>query len=56
MDLTGPTALIVGNEGAGLSAPVMQTASTRARIPMPGRVESLNAAAALAVATFEAVR
>ncbi len=56
MDFTGPLAFIVGNEGAGLSAPVMQAASARARIPMPGKVESLNAAAALAVATFEAVR
>ena len=56
MDFTGPTAFIVGNEGAGLSAPVMLAASTHARIPMPGKVESLNAAAALAVATFEAVR
>ena len=56
MDFTGPTAFIVGNEGAGLSAPVMQAARARARIPMPGKVESLNAAAALAVASFEAVR
>ena len=56
MDFTGPTALIVGNEGAGISAPVMQAARARARIPMPGKVESLNAAAALAVAAFEAVR
>jgi len=56
MDFTGPLAFIVGNEGAGLSTPVTQAASARARIPMPGKVESLNAAAALAVATFEAVR
>lgn len=56
MDFTGSTAFIVGNEGAGLSAPVMQAASARVRIPMPGKIESLNAAAALAVASFEAVR
>ena len=56
LDFTGPIAFIVGNEGAGLSDPVMQAASARARIPMPGKVESLNAAAALAVAAFEAVR
>jgi TrmH family RNA methyltransferase len=56
MDFTGPVAFIVGNEGAGLSVPVMQATSARARIPMPGKIESLNAAAALAVATFEAVR
>ena len=56
MDFTGPVAFIVGNEGAGLSASVMLAASVRARIPMPGKIESLNAAAALAIATFEAVR
>jgi TrmH family RNA methyltransferase len=56
LDLRGPTALVVGNEGAGLSAAVRQAASTRAQIPMPGQVESLNASAALAVAVFEAVR
>lgn len=56
LDLRGPTALVVGNEGAGLSEPVRQAASVRAQIPMPGQVESLNASAALAVAVFEAVR
>lgn len=53
---TGPTALVVGNEGAGLSAAAAQAARLRAQIPMPGKVESLNAAAALAAALFEVVR
>jgi TrmH family RNA methyltransferase len=54
--LTGALALIVGNEGAGLSRAVCDAASAAIRIPMPGRIESLNAAAALAVAVFEAAR
>jgi TrmH family RNA methyltransferase len=54
--LTGALALIVGNEGAGLSQAVCDAASATVRIPMPGKVESLNAAAALAVAVFEAAR
>lgn len=54
--LTGPLALIVGNEGAGLSPAVRGAASAAVRIPMPGRIESLNAAAALAAAVFEAAR
>src|SRR5512139_537030 len=54
--LTGPLALIVGNEGAGLSQGVCEAASATIRIPMAGRIESLNAAAALAVAVFEAAR
>jgi len=55
-DLSVPTALIVGNEGAGLSAALRQAADVVVQIPMSGRVESLNAAAALAVAAFEAAR
>ncbi len=56
LNLSGATAFVVGNEGAGLSETVAQAAHVRTRIPMPGKVESLNAAAALAVAAFEAVR
>lgn len=54
--LTGPLAVLVGNEGAGLSPAVRGAARARVGIPMTGRVESLNAAAALAVAVFEAAR
>lgn len=56
LDLSGPLALVAGNEGAGLSAAVCEAATLRAHIPMAGKVESLNASAALAVAVFEAVR
>ncbi len=55
-DLTGPLAVIVGNEGAGLSDTVRAAASATVQIPMTGKVESLNASAALAIAVFEAVR
>ena len=56
LDLTPPLAIIVGNEGAGLSQSVCRAASICTQIPMAGRVESLNASAALAVAVFEAAR
>lgn len=56
LDLTRPTALLFGNEGAGLSEALRAAASVRARIPMPGRVESLNVGAAVAAALFEVVR
>lgn len=56
LDLGGPLALIAGNEGAGLSAVVRDAAQLSAQIPMAGRIESLNASAALAVAVFEAAR
>jgi len=54
--LTGPLAFIVGNEGAGLSDAVRAAATATVQIPMPGKMESLNASAALAIAVFEAVR
>jgi len=55
-DLTGPVAFVVGNEGAGISQELQEVASQRVRIPMPGAVESLNAAAAAAICLFERVR
>ena len=55
-DFRGALAFVAGNEGAGLSQAVIEAASVVAQIPMPGKVESLNASAALAVAAFEAVR
>lgn len=56
LDLARPSAFIVGNEGAGLSPALAAAATVRARIPMPGRVESLNAATAGSICLFEAVR
>jgi TrmH family RNA methyltransferase len=54
--LTGPVAFVFGNEGMGLSEKIMQVTSEQITIPMPGRTESLNAAAAVAVCLFEKVR
>ena len=54
--LERPLAIAIGNEGAGLSQALVDASSVRATIPMPGAVESLNAAAAAAVALFECVR
>jgi TrmH family RNA methyltransferase len=53
----GPqVALAIGNEGAGLTDELLAEAGQRVTIPMPGGVESLNAAAAAAVSLFECVR
>lgn len=49
-------AFMIGNEGAGLSAPLLNEADDLVTIPMPGGAESLNAAAAAAVVLFECVR
>lgn len=55
-DLRGKVAFLVGNEGAGLSDELLNLATQIIAIPMPGKVESLNAAAATAICLFEAVR
>jgi TrmH family RNA methyltransferase len=56
ISLTGSTAFVFGNEGAGLSKEMIQVASENISIPMPGKTESLNAAAAAAICFFEKVR
>jgi RNA methyltransferase, TrmH family len=56
LELATPLALVVGNEGAGLSPALRGACGRLARIPMPGRIESLNAATAASIALFEAVR
>ncbi len=56
LDLRGTTAFVFGNEGAGLSPAILAAAHHRVRIPMPGAMESLNAAAAAAICLFERVR
>ena len=51
-----PLALIVGSEAAGAGQTARETADTRVHIPLPGGMESLNAAAAAAILLFEVVR
>jgi RNA methyltransferase, TrmH family len=56
VDLTGRVALLFGSEGTGLSEHLQESAHLRLTIPMPGAVESLNVAAAVAVCVFERAR
>lgn len=55
-DFTKPTVLVLGNEGAGLSARMIAEADQVIAIPMAPAVESLNVGVAAAVILFEAVR
>lgn len=52
----GPVGLVVGNEGAGISVRVLQDADGRVGIPLRGRAESLNVAAAAAILLYELTR
>lgn len=56
LDLGGDVVLLVGSEGRGLSRELLDAAELRARIPMPGWDEPLNAAMAATVCLFEALR
>jgi TrmH family RNA methyltransferase len=51
-----PTVILLGNEGAGLSAPVKAAVHQTVTIPMAAAVESLNVSIAAAILLFEARR
>ncbi len=55
-DFKGPSAFFVGNEGNGLSDEITSCADVLIRIPMEGKLESLNAAVSAAVLVYEAKR
>jgi len=55
-NLADKVAFCFGNEGAGLSKSLSAVCRQHIKIPMPGKVESLNVAAAAAICLFEAAR
>src|SRR3954470_14126975 len=56
IDLSGPVMMMFGNEGRGLPDEVLSLAHQLVHIPMVGRMESLNVAAAAAICCFERLR
>jgi RNA methyltransferase, TrmH family len=56
VDLRGPIALVIGNEGNGVPEEIAAQAVGAVTIPCPGPVESLNAAMAASVLLYEAER
>lgn len=55
-DLTGPIALVVGNEGRGVSPLLIKNADGVISIPMIGEIESLNASVSAGILAYEIVR
>lgn len=56
MDFKGATAFLIGNEGNGLKDETAEAADVYMKIPMEGKVESLNAAVASVILMYEAAR
>ena len=55
-NLTGPLAIVVGSEGKGITRLVRESCDFVLRLPMRGKVTSLNAAVAGSVVLYEAIR
>ena len=55
-DLTGPIAIIIGSEGKGMSNLTMKNCDFLIKIPMMGKITSLNASVSGGVVVFEALR
>jgi 23S rRNA (guanosine2251-2'-O)-methyltransferase len=55
-DLKGPSAIVIGSEGDGMSRLVRENCDFLVSIPMKGRISSLNASAAAAILLYEALR
>ncbi len=52
INLSGPAALVVGNEGQGMRSLVKKSCDLLMRLPMKGKIESLNAASAGSIALY----
>jgi 23S rRNA (guanosine2251-2'-O)-methyltransferase len=55
-DLTPPTAIIMGSEDEGISPEYLKRCNARVKIPMTGKIESLNVSVATGIILYEVVR
>ncbi|MDT0650534.1 23S rRNA (guanosine(2251)-2'-O)-methyltransferase RlmB [Autumnicola edwardsiae] len=56
IDLKKPTAIVMGNEAKGVSSSILKTVNHRAKLPMMGKIESLNVSVACGAILYEVVR
>ncbi len=55
-DLTGPLGIVIGNEGSGMSEKVRKNCDFNVKIPMKGKITSLNASVSTGIVVYEAVK
>ena len=55
-DLTGPLGIVIGNEGSGMSDKVKKNCDFLVKIPMKGKITSLNASVSTGIIVYEAVK
>ncbi len=55
-DLTGPLGIVIGNEGKGISEKVKKNCDFNVKIPMRGKITSLNASVSTGIIVYEAVK
>ena len=55
-DLTGPIALVIGSEGFGMNRLVSENCDILVKIPMSGKITSLNASVSAGIVTYEIVK
>lgn len=55
-DLTGPIAIVIGNEGKGMSNLVEKNCDFLVKIPMMGKIESLNASVSTGIILYEVLK
>ncbi len=55
-DLTGPLAIVIGSEGYGMSRLVKENCDFLVKIPMKGKITSLNASVSTGIVVYEAVK
>ena len=55
-DLTGPIALVIGSEGSGMNRLVSENCDILVKIPMHGKITSLNASVSAGIVTYEIVK
>ena len=55
-DLKGPIAIVIGNEGTGISSLVKKNCDILINIPMKGKINSLNASVSTGIILYEALK